>query len=181
LRFLKREKRPMRARLVLMSAAVALLAACSNSETKAPAEGEAATPGAAETAAAPPTPQPGLWEQTVSGGALPQATTVRICQGPTEPGANPFNAPQPGVTCSQNEVRSAPGGAEFNSVCETQGMTVSSTGKVTGDMSSAYKVEVTTRASGANVPPQMAEMTMTIDAKRLGDCPAGAAPNSVVQ
>ena len=48
-------------------------------------------------------------------------------------------------------------------------------------MDSAYKVDITTKTTGANVPPQMAEMKMTVDATRLGDCPAGAAPGSVVQ
>lgn len=168
----------MRVQMILISAA-ALLAACSNPEPQTAAEDAAPAPAPAPATA--PAPQPGLWEQTVSGGQMPQPMTVNICVGPTEPGTNPFNAPQPGVTCSENTVASAPGGATFHSVCETQGMTVTSDGKVTGDMNSAYKVEISTRAAGANVPPQMSEMTMTIDAKRLGDCPAGAAPNSVVQ
>ena len=168
----------MRVQLILISAG-ALLAACSNPEQQTAAED--AAPAPAPAPAATPAPQPGLWEQTVSGGQMPQPMTVNICVGPTEPGANPFNTPQPGVTCSENTVTSAPGGANFHSVCETQGMTVTSDGKVTGDMNSAYKVEISTRASGANVPPQMSEMTMTIDATRLGACPAGAAPNSVVQ
>ena len=166
----------MRVQLILVSA-VAMLAACSNPEQQTAAEG--AAPAPANTAT--PTPRTGLWEQTISGGEMPQPMTVKICVGPTEPGTNPFNAPQPGVACSENTVRSVAGGAKFHSVCETQGMTIASDGKVTGDMNSAYKVEISTRASGANVPSQMSEMTMTIDAKRLGDCPAGAAPNSVVQ
>jgi len=168
----------MRIQLALISAA-ALVAACSNNNDRtATAENDAAPAPAVEAA---PAPQPGLWEQTISGGPMPQATTVKVCVGETPAGTNPFNTPQPGVSCSENAVTSAPGGATFHSVCETQGMTIASDGKVTGDMRSAYKVEITSRNSGANVPPQMAEMTMTIDAKRLGDCPAGAAPNSIVQ
>lgn len=168
----------MRTQLLLIST-VALLAACSNNEEKT-AEAGAETAAATESAA-PPAPKAGLWEQTVSSAQLPQPTTVKICVGETEPGANPFNTPQPGVTCSENSVKSSPGGAEFHAVCETQGMTVTSDGKVSGDMNSAYKVEITTKTSGANIPAGMGEMTMTVDAKRLGDCPAGAAPNSVVQ
>jgi len=166
----------MRAQLVLISA-VALLAACSNSEeTKTAANGEPAAAAPAALTA----PEPGLWQQTVSGAQMPQPMTVKICVGETAPGANPFNAPQAGVTCSENTVKSAPGGAEFHSVCNAQGMTVTSDGKVTGDMRNAYKVDITTKTSGANVPPGMADMTMSVDAKRLGDCPAGAAPNAVV-
>lgn len=170
----------MRVQLVLISA-VAMLAACSNAdEKKTGVASDTVAPAAAETVSTA-APQPGLWEQTISGGQMPQATTVKICVGETAPGANPFNTPQPGVTCSENSVKSVIGGAEFHSVCETQGMTVTSDGKVTGDMSSAYKVEVSTKTTGANVPAGMGDMKMTVDAKRLGDCPAGATPNSVVQ
>ncbi|WP_395943962.1 DUF3617 domain-containing protein [Brevundimonas sp.] len=170
----------MRVQLVLTSA-VAMLAACSNSEdTKTAANGDTAAPAAAETAAMT-APQPGLWQQTVSGAQMPQPMTVKICVGETAPGANPFNTPQPGVSCSENTVKSAPGGAEFHSVCEAQGMTVTSDGKVAGDMRTAYKIDITTKTTGANVPAGMGEMKMSVDATRLGDCPAGAAPNSVVQ
>ena len=85
------------------------------------------------------------------------------------------------MTCSENSVKSVPGGAEFHAVCNAQGMTVTSDGKVSGDMRTAYKVDITTKTTGPNVPPAMAEMKMTIDAKRLGDCPAGTAPNTIVQ
>lgn len=166
----------MRAQLVLISA-VALLAACSNAEeTKTAANSERAEAAPAALAA----PAPGLWQQTVSGAQMPQPMTVKMCLGETAPGANPFNAPQPGVTCSENTVKSTPGGAEFHAVCNAQGMTVTSDGKVTGDMRTAYKVDITTKTSGANVPAGMGEMKMSVDAKRLGDCPAGVAPNSVV-
>ncbi|WP_292072805.1 DUF3617 domain-containing protein [Brevundimonas sp. UBA7534] len=168
----------MRIQIALISAA-ALLAACSNNnDAKAPAETENAGAPAATSA---PAPTPGLWEQTISGAAMPQPTTFKVCVGPSPEGANPFNAPQEGVTCSENTVNPAPGGATFRSVCESQGMTVASDGKVAGDLGSAYKVEITSRVTGANVPPQMAQMNTTIDARRLGDCPAGVAPNTIVQ
>lgn len=166
----------MRVQLVLISA-VALLAACSNGDNAKTAKGETAAP---ETASMP-APQPGLWQQTVSAAQMPQPTTMKICIGETAPGSNPFNTPQQGVTCSENSVKSAPGGAEFHAVCNAQGMTVTSDGKVSGDMRTAYKVDITTKTTGPNVPPAMAEMKMTIDAKRLGDCPAGTAPNTIVQ
>lgn len=167
----------MRVPLILISAA-ALLAACSNSE-KAASEGETATPRAAD-AASIPSPRPGLWQQTISGGQVPAPMTMKMCVGPAVEGQNAFTAPQAGVDCSENTARSVPGGAEFRSVCTTQGMTVTSEGKVSGDLQNQYKVDIKTSTTGANVPAQMAEMTMTIDATRLGDCPAGAEPNSIV-
>ncbi|WP_292223367.1 DUF3617 family protein [Brevundimonas sp.] len=170
----------MRVQIALISA-VALLAACSNSDNKATTEGGGTAAPATPAAATMPAPKPGLWQQTISGGAMPAPTTVKMCVGPTVEGENPFSAPQPGVACSENSVKAAPGGAEFHSVCNAQGMTVTSDGKVSGNMDSAYKIDITTKTTGPNVPPQMAEMKMTIDATRLGDCPAGTAPGAVVQ
>lgn len=166
----------MRAQLVVIST-VALLAACSNSDEAKTKKEETAAP----TNASMPAPQPGLWEQTVSSASMPQPTTIKMCIGETAPGSNPFNAPQQGVTCSENTVKSVPGGAEFHAVCNAQGMTVTSDGKVSGDMRTAYKVDITTKTTGPNVPAAIADMKMTMDAKRLGDCPAGTAPNTIVQ
>ncbi len=169
----------MRTHLALIST-VALLAACSNAD-KAKTEGGAAPAAPAAAAGTMPAPKAGLWEQTMSGGPMPAPMTVKMCVGETAPGSNPFAQQQAaGADCTQSS-KGVAGGAEFTSSCTVQGMTVVSNGKVTGDMNSAYKVEIATKTTGANVPPQMADMKMTIDAKRLGDCPAGAQPNSVVQ
>ena len=169
----------MRIHITLVSLA-ALLAACSNSSgDNAAAPDDGATPEA--QAVSLPTPQAGLWEQTVSGGPIPQAVTVKTCVGETAPGSNPFNTPQAGVNCSENSVNQTASGAEFHAVCEAQGMSVVSDGKVSGNMRTEYMVEITTKTTGPNVPPQMANMSMTINAKRLGDCPAGVAPGGVVQ
>lgn len=167
----------MRAQLLLISAAV-LMVACSNS-SDAQRDEEAAGEKAAEPARMA-APQPGLWQQTISGGAIPAPMTVKMCIGAAVEGENTFTAPQTGATCTENTARTTATGAEFHSVCTTQGMTVTSDGKVTGDMRNSYKVDITTKTTGANVPAQMADMTMTIDATRLGDCPAGVEPNSVV-
>jgi hypothetical protein len=168
----------MRTSFALVSI-VALLAACSNSDADKTAAGGVTAPAGQTVTLA--TPQPGLWEQTVSGGPMPQAMTVKVCVGDTAPGSNPFSAPQAGVSCSDNRVKAIGGGAEFHTVCQTQGMNIVSDGKVSGNMRTAYTVAVTTKTTGPNVPPQMAEMSMAIDARRLGDCPAGVAPGAVVQ
>jgi hypothetical protein len=169
----------MRAWIAVISTA-ALLAACSNADKAETAEGGAAAPAAAPDAATPPSPRAGLWEQTMTN-PVTGSVTLKLCVGEPEPGENAFSGPTAeGADCTQN-VTPAIGGAAFNSTCNANGMTIVSNGKVTGDMASAYKVDVTTRTTGANVPPQMAEMKMTIDAKRLGDCPAGVEPGQLVQ
>lgn len=166
--------------LILTAALAGTLAACSGQKHDEKKADGAHAPAAAASTDTMPSPKAGLWEQTVSGPAIPGATTVKFCQGPATPGSNPFNTPQPGVTCSKNEVNKSPAGVTFEAVCETQGVTVSTKGNVTGDLDAAYKVEITTNTTGANIPPQMAATSFTVDAKRIGDCPAGTAPNTLV-
>lgn len=169
----------MRTWIALLSTA-ALLAACSNAEETKTAEGKAATPDAAPSTSTPPSPRPGLWEQTMANPVTGSAT-IKLCVGAPEPGENAFSGPvADGADCTQT-VTPAIGGSSFHSTCKANGMTMISDGKVTGDLASAYKVDVTTRTTGANVPPSMAEMKMSIDAKRLGDCPAGVEPGMIVQ
>lgn len=169
----------MRIHFALIST-VALLAACSNAD-KAKTTTETASVPAASATVAPPAPKAGLWEQTMSGGPIPAPMVVKMCVGETAPGANPFAVPAtPGTDCTQTS-KAIPGGAEFHSTCNTDGRIVTSDGKVSGNMESAYKVEIATTTTGPNVPPQVGDMKMTIDAKRLGDCPAGAQPNSIVR
>lgn len=168
----------MRIQIALVSV-VALLSACSRSDAEKTAAADSGTAPAKTVTLA--TPQPGLWEQTVSGGPMPHAMTVKMCVGDTAPGSNPFNTPAPGVTCTENGLNAVGGGAEFHSVCQARGMNIVSDGKVSGDMRTAYTMQITTKTTGPNVPPQLADMTMSVDAKRLGDCPAGVAPGAVVQ
>lgn len=168
----------MRTWLAVISTA-ALLAACSNADKTETEAGAGSTPSA--PAATPPAPRPGLWEQTINN-PMTGPVTLKICVGPSEPGETSFSGPQQsGADCTQAVTPGIGGGATFQTTCNANGMTMVSNGKVTGDLSSAYKVEIATKTTGANVPPQMADMTMTIDAKRLGDCPAGVEPNTLVQ
>ena len=54
-------------------------------------------------------------------------------------------------------------------------------GEALPSIGAVSRLEITSRVTGANVPPQMAQMNTTIDARRLGDCPAGVAPNTIVR
>lgn len=173
----------MREILILVSSA-ALLTACSSPDTGSNSDAGKSGEDASTTAPATATakaPRAGLWEQTTSGGMIPAPVTLKMCIGEPEPGADPYSMPQAeGADCTQSAAPTI-GGMAFTSTCQVQGMTIVSNGKMSGDMNSAYKVEITSRTTGPNVPPQMAEISMVIDAKRLGDCPAGVQPGSPVQ
>lgn len=172
----------MRERLtpLIIAAPLAALALAGCSDRSETASGASAD--AAPSATAPARdrhPLPGLWETTFTG--APGVMTMKICVGPPEGDDNPFAPPAEGADCSNPEIRDIPGGLSFEGTCTTSGMTVASRGTVTGDLRSAYRVEMTATTTGAALPPGMpAETTLRIDARRLGDCPAGVEPGAIV-
>lgn len=159
--------------------AVLALAACSDRSEPA-TEAGSATPSASAARAGAQHPRPGLWENVFTGGPT-GATTLKVCVGDPEPDENPFAAPGQDADCGTPDIRDVPGGLSFEGTCRTEGMTIASRGTVTGDLRSAYRVDVTVNYSGAGLPPGMpAEMTMQVNARRLGDCPAGVEPGAIV-
>ncbi|MGH6615902.1 DUF3617 domain-containing protein [Sphingomonas sp.] len=170
----------MHTRSLSACAAVAgllLLGACSGG-TKA-GDSAANTVDAAPAApAAAKMPKAGLWElKTTSAGVAVPA--MKVCVGETKPGDNPFVSKQPGANCAKNNVTSNASGYDIDLECTQNGMTVATKGSVTGDMSSAYKVEMATSMKGANLPPAAQKETkVVIEAKYQGACPADMQPKT---
>lgn len=163
-----------------MSLSLLLLAACSgggNGGENAAAATETAT---ASEGPAPNTgamPKAGLWEMKVTAAGMPQAQATKVCLGETAAGANPFTPPTAGQNCSKNSVTKTATGYDIAMECTANGMTVASNGTVSGDLTSAYKVEMKTKMGGANLPAAaQQEIKTIIDAKYLGDCPADLKP-----
>ncbi len=170
----------MRTYLAACTAACALmLGACSGGEK---ADGNTAATN--ETAAAAPSadasvaPKAGLWEMKITAAGMPQPQATKVCVGEPTPGTNPFTPPPgAGQACARNAVNKVATGYEIDSECTINGMTATSKGSVTGDFSSAYKIEMATKMSGANIPAAaQQEVKTVIDAKYLGACPADMKP-----
>lgn len=161
------------------SAGLLLLTACSGGEKaegNATASTETQTTGQQAASAGGAMPKAGLWELKVSAAGAP-AQTTKVCTGEVPAGSNPFAPPTPGQNCSKNNVTKTADGYAIAMECTVNGMTVASNGTVSGDMSSAYKVEMTTTMGGANLPAAaQREMKTVIDAKYAGACPAGMQP-----
>ncbi|MES2059296.1 MAG: DUF3617 family protein [Pseudomonadota bacterium] len=156
-----------------------LLGACSGgNKANDTASKDGGAPAAPAAAAAVKMPKAGLWEiKTTSMGVTVPA--VKVCVGETKPGENPFMAKQPGMNCAKNNVTSTAGGYDIDAECTMNGMTVATKGSVTGDMSSAYKVEMTSKMSGANLPAAAQQETkMVMDATYQGACPATVQPKA---
>lgn len=119
----------------------------------------------------------GLWETVTSGDGIPEAK-LRECVDQVADRATVAGPKEvPGLKC---QVSSAEGGASgFNATvtCDMSGtkMVVKSLGR--GDFASAVTYTITTTFD----PPFMGQTsrTMKIDAKYLGQCPAGTQPGDV--
>jgi hypothetical protein len=159
------------------TAAAALLAlgACSGKSDQAGgnASGSTAVPATQEAAIAR-MPKAGLWKMTVTAAGMPQPMTMRTCFGEPAPGANPFAPPpQPGQNCSKNSIVPTADGYTIDMACTANGMGMAIQGTVSGDFSTRYKTELTTKMSGPNLPPAAQQaVKSSADAEYLGACPA---------
>jgi len=154
-----------------------LLAACGQGGDGASVEktGPAAEP--VTSADLPDGPTPGLWRVTTRMSGLPagmEAPAIETCirEAKFEPPAG--SAPRSGMSCDQQSFRREGDAMVGHMVCTSPGggRTVTDT-RVTGDYSRNYTMEVKSTMTPAPTP-SMAEVTMVMNAERLGDCPADA-------
>jgi hypothetical protein len=172
-------------RLVFAAAAAALgLAACGPSE---PASDTAstATPSAdttAPAAAAPATPATppaiegpaaGKWRMTVTAMGQTMPATEQCFDKQVSLEEAEKMQQTAGITCSEQSYRKEGDAWIGHSVCTMQGagtpMKVTQDSRVTGDFSSRYTIDMTSKMDPPPMP-SMAEQKMTITAERIGDC-----------
>jgi hypothetical protein len=114
----------------------------------------------------------GLWELRMSAAAPPMTQ----CVDQARDGVLPQWGAQLGkdAKCTQSNVQKQTGRMSFESSCQMTGMTSKSTTVISGDMNSAYRMEVRSKYD----PPFMGqtESSLTIDAKWLGACKPGQRP-----
>lgn len=81
------------------------------------------------------------------------------------------------LKCTRTGFSRIPGGFESGSVCKTNRGTLTSKMRLTGDMQSAYRMEI----SGHRDPPQGAftDTHTVVEAKWLGPCPADMKPGDM--
>ena len=119
----------------------------------------------------------GLWEISMSSPRMPGPMVSRQCvdektddmaKGASRGGAE---------KCSKKSVRRDGGNVIVESVCQIDGSTATTRGVFTGDFSSTYKGEMTTRFA----PPLhgSAESKMSFQARHTGPCAPGQKPGDV--
>lgn len=165
----------MRSTIVLAGATALMLAACNQGGGAAEGDKKGGEAGAPSAAAMADGPRPGLWRVTTSVAGMPGAgaaaappTEVCITQATFEaPGGS---ASAPGATCTNQPFRREGDAMVSSSTCDVQGMKTETNIRVTGDFTSRYTMEAKTKTTGG--PAQMPEITTTMNAERIGDCPA---------
>ena len=127
-----------------------------------------------------PARKPGFWEQTMTmetGRGMTMKS--QFCtDASVEKKMSVLGQNMAGSSCSQANMRKTPGGFAFDSTCNIAGRTTTSSGVLTGDFQSGYRIDTVSKSS----PPiaGAGETKMHIEAKWVGPCPAGRKPGDMV-
>lgn len=165
--------------ITLVSGLAALsLAACGQGADDSTAGKAGDTPGKATVAGLPTGPTPGLWRVTTRMSGMPsgmETPAVETCIREAK-----FEAPQgapesSGMTCEQQAFRREGDAMVGHMVCTSaDGMRTETDTRVSGDFTRNYTMELKSRMMPPP-SPEMSEVTMVMNAERLGDCPAESA------
>jgi hypothetical protein len=171
-------------RTLVLCGSVLFLWSCQKAEEKAaaPAAGEADEAAAVQAAApgARPARKAGLWEHSMQTMGVTQ--TSRLCiDSETDKNVALWGQQASAESgCEQNSFTPTAGGYAFASVCpDGQGGKVTSRGTITGDFTSAYRMEATTTTTGSSIPQANGEMKMVMTAAWKGPCPEGMKPGDI--
>lgn len=169
--------------IALAGLALLTLAACHRHDDAATPTASAAPPTAtaSNTPATPPPPtrperRAGLWEIHQSADGLEGVQTTQLClDKASEQRLSAFSAQANVAHCSSKDVTRMDGGAwSFHSVCDLRsGGQATSSGTITGDLTSSYVVQATTTTTGAGAPQENGEHHINITARWVGECKPG--------
>jgi Protein of unknown function (DUF3617) len=166
----------MRTKTAFPIALALALAACGQHNTSgSSAPAVKMTPPSPPAPAALPHRREGLWDMRMSMDGLDMVQSTQICLDKTSEQKVALWGAQSNHACSKSVVqRQLDGSWRFEANCDMgSGGWVMTKGSVSGDLSSHYVVQSETTRTGAAVPQMNRTMKVTIEAKRVGDCPAG--------
>jgi hypothetical protein len=131
-----------------------------------------------------PARKAGLWELKMSfaNRKLPVQTMEHCIDAETDKLMNSMGGAMRNDMCSKQDVQMLAGTIVVDSVCKIGPATTTSHAVVSGDFSSAYVVEVTSKREGPATPGMSpsGETSMTIAAKWLGACKADQKPGDII-
>lgn len=161
--------------LGFLAAASFCIAACSQETPTTPA------PDAPAADYPVPVRQPGLWRQVSLIEGLGTPVAVKLCIDKATDAQMAWWGPAARRNCSTDTMtRKSDGSWSFDSDCQdANGVRIVRSGVVVGDFDRRYQILVTTTVSGAKDPRLLGTRKLSIDAERLGSCPAGMRPGEV--
>jgi len=125
-----------------------------------------------------PARKPGWWEmQLVITGPAPEPIhqTRHVCTDAAfDKVDSPLGVDMSGTGCRPKVARTAAGWSA-SGVCDTGTMKVSADAMATGDFNDRYHVDIDIRMDPPP-QPQVAELKIGVDARWIGECPAGKKP-----
>ncbi|MEP6967276.1 MAG: DUF3617 family protein [Pseudomonadota bacterium] len=163
---------------------IACMAGCAVALAACGKPGETKSGGGPSAAAAAPTPiatvparKSGLWEQTMTRDGKPgRMGKLRMCLDPaTDAKMSLFGQSMGKSLCkSQSLSRGLDGSYSFRSTCDMgDGGSATSSGTLTGDFATRYKVHSESDITGARYAPMNGHHVTEIEAVWAGPCPAG--------
>jgi hypothetical protein len=168
--------------IVLGVVSLALLSACSN---KPQSTGATVSPPAPMTVADLPQRKAGLWRQTVKlAGVDKTLPAVEACtDAASEAKLNLLGQHKSKDLCQQQDfARNPDGSIAFKVSCNSGprvGATVS-TGLITGDFNSKYRIAMDSKTTGAPLPQMNTERKITLTATWTGPCTPGQRGGDVI-
>lgn len=133
----------------------------------------------AEAPAAVPMLREGVWTVTTTPGENP-AVVTRMCVDRAMQKRMSLLGGQLGAHCTENSVRPQAGGYAMRAVCTAPGGGQSvSEGRVTGDLNSDYRSEMTVTTTGAPMAQMNGTSRIVSTAVHGGACPADMRPGDM--
>lgn len=115
-------------------------------------------------------PAAGKWRITTTMAGAPVAIPpIETCYTKKTFAEMQTSRQAPGVECSEQSYKRQGGKVVGHSVCTVNGRKMTTDMTVTGDLNTAYTMDMTT-AIDPPPAPGMSEQKMTLRAERLGDC-----------
>lgn len=129
-----------------------------------------------------PTRKPGWWEQQmVISGPTPEPIrqTMHICtDAAVDKVQSPLGVNMGGSSCPAVKVGRTAGGWTISGSCDTGTMKVSADAVATGDFNDRYHVDAEVKMDPPPAP-QAADVKVAMDARWVGECPAGKKPGDI--
>jgi hypothetical protein len=128
---------------------------------------------------APPTRKPGWWEMQVAiSGPTPEPIhqTVHLCtDAEYDKRQSPFGVNMNGNGCEPMKQARTATGWTVSGACNTGQMKITANAVATGDLNDRYHVDIDTRLDPPPAP-NAAQVKLAMDARWVGECPAGMKP-----